>query len=144
MNARERRAALAIAETLLPAAEFKRISSLVLPDSGFGYDDFGMEKESAILGYAAGYYVYKYWFRVESFGHANIPAAGRALLTPNHSGVLPIDGAMMWVDLLHKLRPPRVMRAVVDNFMGFLPFVSTVMYRTGQVVGARRNFQDLL
>jgi 1-acyl-sn-glycerol-3-phosphate acyltransferase len=117
---------------------------LAVRDIGFGFDQFGMEKESVWLGYVVARLLYKHWFRVDSAGHENIPLTGRALLTPNHSGVLPIDGAMIWCDLLHKLPRPRSMRAVVDNFMGFLPFISTMMYRTGQVVGARRNFQDLL
>jgi 1-acyl-sn-glycerol-3-phosphate acyltransferase len=58
--------------------------------------------------------------------------------------VLPIDGGLIWVDLLRRMNPPRLMRAVVDNFAGFLPFVNTLLYRTGQVIGHRRNFQDLL
>jgi len=144
VNLRQRRAALKLVEKLLPREEFERLSAVRTPETAFGFDDFGMERESALLGYAAGYYVYKYWFRVESVGHEHIPREGGALITPNHSGVLPIDGAMIWVDLLHKLEPPRLTRGVVDNFAGFLPFVGTLMYRTGQVIGARRNFQDLL
>jgi 1-acyl-sn-glycerol-3-phosphate acyltransferase len=144
MNSAQRRAALELAEKLLPPAELERLGALSIHDVGFGYDQFGVEKESAILGYVVARWIYKHWLRVESQGHENIPMDGRALITPNHSGVLPIDGGMIWADLLMKMEPPRLMRSMVDNFMGFLPFVNTMMYRTGQVVGARRNFQDLL
>jgi 1-acyl-sn-glycerol-3-phosphate acyltransferase len=51
---------------------------------------------------------------------------------------------MIGIDLIEKLATPRVMRAMVDNFMGFLPFLNVFFYRVGQVVGARRNFEDLL
>lgn len=144
MNARQRKAALKIAKSLLPPGEYERVLSLQINDIGFGYDPFGMEKEAAAIAYAFARYVYKHWFRVESEGHENIPMKGRALITPNHSGVLPIDAVMIGVDMIHKLEKPRAMRAMVDNFMGFLPFLNTFFYRVGQVVGARRNFRDLL
>lgn len=145
MNAEERKLVLNFAKAILPPVEFDRIINAEFNDqTGLGYDFFGHEKETAVFGYAFGWYFYKYWFRVQSDGHENIPLKGRVLITPNHSGVLPIDGALIWMDMLHKLQTPRFMRGMVDNFMGFLPFVNTFMYRAGQVVGARRNFQDLL
>jgi 1-acyl-sn-glycerol-3-phosphate acyltransferase len=88
--------------------------------------------------------IYKNWFRVESHGVENVPTTGPALVTPNHSGVLPFDGAMIAVDLATQMETPRVTRAVVDNFAGFLPFVNTLFYRWGQIIGARRNFEELL
>jgi 1-acyl-sn-glycerol-3-phosphate acyltransferase len=51
---------------------------------------------------------------------------------------------MVAVDLAMTLDMPRVTRAVVDNFAGFLPFVNTLFYRWGQIIGARRNFEELL
>jgi 1-acyl-sn-glycerol-3-phosphate acyltransferase len=144
MNDRQRKRALRLAKSLLPPEEFEKILSIEINDVGFGYDPFGMEKEAAVLAYAFARYIYKYWFRVESFGHQNIPLNGRALICPNHSGVIPVDAVMIGVDLIEKLEKARIMRAMVDNFMGFLPFVNTFFYRVGQVVGARRNFRDLL
>ncbi|MCC6158182.1 MAG: acyltransferase family protein [Deltaproteobacteria bacterium] len=143
MNTRQRRRAVALAQKILPAEEFAKFESIAVRDMGFGFDAFGMEKETALLGYAVGYWLYKYYFRVESRGQEHIPP-GRVLVTPNHSGVLPIDGGLIWVDLVHRLLPSRLARAVVDNFLGDLPYVSTFFYRAGQIVGARRNFEDLL
>ena len=144
MNNSQRKKALKVAKALLPPEEFEKFLSVEINDVGFGYDPFGMEKEAAMLAYSLARYVYKYYFRVESFGHENIPEKGRALVTPNHSGVLPIDAVMIGVDMIKSLERPRIMRAMVDNFMGFLPFLNTFFYRVGQVVGARRNFRDLL
>jgi len=49
------------------------IDRLELPDLGFGYDRFGLEKESmalAMLGYT---WLYRHYFRVRSEGHDHIP-----------------------------------------------------------------------
>ena len=143
MNHKSRKRALALARLLAPE-EYVRFQDAKINDLGFGYDPFGLEKESALLVLALGKQIYKYWFRVESHGSENIPLEGPVMITPNHSGVLPMDGAMIAVDLAVNLKKPRFMRAVVDNFAGFLPFVNTIFYRSGQIIGARRNFEQLL
>lgn len=143
MNQRARQRTRAIVKMLVPE-DYERLKSVKINDLGFGYDPFGLEIESAMLAYAVAKFVYQYWFRVESHGVENVPAKGPVLITPNHSGVLPFDGAMLAVDLTKNMDTPRVMRAVVDNFAGFLPFVNTLFYRWGQIIGARRNFEELL
>lgn len=144
MQERRREKVLAFAQKLIPAEEFNRLMSFDVKDLGFGYDQFGMEKESAILAYAFLRYMYKFYFRTESKGHENIPPAGPVLLISNHSGTLPIDAAMTAVDVAMHMEKPRPLRCVVDHFAGFLPFINVWFYRAGQVIGHRRNFQDLL
>ena len=144
MNRSQRELALRIARKLLPEQEFDRLMDIPIRDEGYGFDPFGLERESAAVAYVFARYLYKNWFRVESEGHEHIPLKGRGLIACNHSGVLPLDGAMVAVDMMHKLKTPRIVRSMVDNFMGFLPFLNVFFYRVGQVVGARRNFEDLL
>ena len=143
MNQRARQRARAIVRLLAPE-DYERFQAIKIHDLGFGYDPFGLEIESAMLAFTVAKFIYKNWFRVESRGVENVPAKGPALITPNHSGVLPFDGAMVAVDLAIQMETPRVTRAVVDNFAGFLPFVNTLFYRWGQIIGARRNFEELL
>ena len=143
MNQRARQRARAIVRLLAPE-DYERLKSIEIHDLGFGYDPFGLEIESAMLAFAVARFIYKHYFRVESHGVENVPIEGPTLITPNHSGVLPIDGAMIGVDLAMRMDTPRVMRGVVDNFAGFLPFVNTLFYRWGQIIGARRNFEELL
>jgi 1-acyl-sn-glycerol-3-phosphate acyltransferase len=81
---------------------------------------------------------------VESTGVEHVPEEGPALVTPNHSGVLPLDALMIGVDLVTKMAKPRIMRAVADHFFGFLPFINTALYRCGEVVGARSNVEELM
>ena len=44
--------------------------------------------------------IYSVYWRVETFGIENIPTEGPGLLVANHSGTLPIDGAMLKVAVL--------------------------------------------
>jgi 1-acyl-sn-glycerol-3-phosphate acyltransferase len=144
MNQRQRARALEWARKLMPPDEFERMESIDVHDLGFGFDQFGMEKESTILAYGLARYLHKYYFRVASEGHENIPTEGPGLIVSNHSGALPIDAAMTAVDVAMNMVKPRPLRTIVDNFAGFLPFVNVFFYRVGQVIGHRRNVQDLL
>ena len=143
MNQQGRKWARTVARTLAPE-EYVRFQELKINDLGFGYDPFGFEIESAVAALSVAKQIYKYWFRVESHGVENVPLEGAVMITPNHSGALPLDAVMVGVDLAVKMKKPRIMRAVVDNFAGFLPFVNTLFYRCGQIIGARRNFEELL
>ncbi len=143
MNQKGRKRARTLARILAPE-EYVRFQEVKIQDLGFGYDPFGLEIESALAALSVAKQVYKYWFRVESHGVENVPPEGPVMITPNHSGALPLDGVMVGVDLAVKLKKPRIMRAVVDNFAGFLPFINTFFYRCGQIIGARRNFEELL
>jgi len=44
--------------------------------------------------------IYSLYWRVETFGIENIPTEGPALLAANHSGTIPIDGAMLKLAVL--------------------------------------------
>ena len=122
----------------------ERLETMPFHDEGFGFDRFGLEREAFWGAYLFVRQLYRRWFRVRSTGHENVPREGRVILAPNHSGLLPFDGAMITVDLLEKLEPPRSVRAIVDHFAFALPYVGVFMQRTGQVPGTTRNFADLL
>lgn len=122
----------------------ERLETMPFRDEGFGFDRFGLERETFWAGYLAVRQLYRRWFRVRSTGHENVPREGRVILAPNHSGLLPFDGAMITCDLLERLDPPRSVRSIVDHFAFALPYVGVFMQRTGQVPGTTRNFADLL
>ncbi|HDH97243.1 MAG TPA: acyltransferase family protein [Proteobacteria bacterium] len=144
MTKKERQLAMNIARKLLSPKELERVMSIPIKANQFGFDPFGLERESAILAYIAAKFLYEQWFRVESRGHENIPKEGSAIIAANHSGVIPIDGAMIAVDIVKKLDPPRLVRMVVDYFAAYLPFINTMFARSGQIIGHRKNFQMLL
>lgn len=124
--------------------EYRWLDRIAIRDLGFGYDLFGLEKETTAVAYLFFRLIYKYWFRVESEGHHNIPRVGRCILAGNHGGMLPWDAAMACIDTLSRLHPPRMLRSIVDNFVADIPFLNVFFARVGQVIGARQNFRELL
>ncbi len=144
MNQRQRLLVERIAKSIVGEERVEKLRQMPFNDLGFGYDQFGFERESAMIAYLVSRLFYLNYFRVESDGHANVPAKGRTIIAANHSGSLPVDGVMIGCDLIEKLDHPRPMRAMVDNFVPSLPFIWQGMSRAGQVVGTRRNFEALL
>ena len=121
-----------------------RAERLHYADAGHGYDRFGLHPDFVALGDVIGKPGYEYYFRVESHGAEHIPTDGPGVLAANHSGTLPMDGAMLWVDVLRNTDPPRCSRAMADYFVPSLPVVSTLFARCGVVGGTRGNAQALL
>lgn len=132
----------ALAETLLPPEQLERVRHLPIRDEGLGYDPFGLERDHVALALALTKPLYEKYFRVRSYGTEHVPKQGAAILAANHSGALPFDGAMLWADVVRNVG--RVPRAVADNFVSNLPFVSTLFTRAGVVGGARGNVRSLL
>ncbi len=121
-----------------------RADRLAYPDAGHGYDRFGMHPDFVALGECIGMPMYDNYFRVKSYGSENIPTSGAAVLAANHSGTLPLDGAMLWVDVLRHTEPPRTARPIADYFVSTLPLVSTLFARCGVVGGSKGNARALL
>jgi hypothetical protein len=97
---------------LLPARELEHLARLPLQDAGHGYDVFGKDRDWTVLARALLGPLYRYYFRVSSSGGEHIPQRGPAILVANHAGTLPIDAAMLCVDVLLHTDPPRVPRCV--------------------------------
>lgn len=113
------------------------------PRNEYGVDPFGYDPDYALSAVAPLVWLYRHYFRVQTRGLERVPA-GRVLLIANHSGQLPLDGAMIGVALLVEGQPPRAIRSMVDKWVPTLPFVSTVFARMGQIVGTQENCRRLL
>jgi 1-acyl-sn-glycerol-3-phosphate acyltransferase len=133
-----------VSARLLGRDHAEKLGSVPLYDEGFGFDVFGFERESATIAYMLGRLLHRYWFRVESTGHEHVPTRGRAILAPNHSGIVPLDAWMIGVDLATHMDPPRVIRSMVDYLAFELPYVGVGFQRIGQIAGTRRNFAELM
>ena len=136
--------ARAIAQAGLPEEELRRLEHLHFSDAGHGYDPFGLHPSFVAMSEVITRPLYEKWFRVKSYGAENIPTWGPAILASNHSGNLPVDGMMLWADVLRHTDPPRVARAVADHFVPALPWVGTLFARCGVVGGSRGNARALL
>ena len=86
---------------------------------------------------------YKYW-RVETTGIENIPNTGRALIVGNHSGALPYDGAMLGITILNEHPVRDDARFLVEDFVYYMPFLGSYMYRLGGIRACPENAQRIL
>jgi len=136
--------ARAISNLLGGPAVGERAERLQFTDAGHGYDRFGMHPDFIALSAALTDPLYSRYFRVQSHGSEHIPRSGAAVLASNHSGTLPIDGAMLYQDVYRQTDPPRAPRAVADYFVSSMPFISTLFARAGVVGGSRGNARALL
>lgn len=120
-----------------------RLLALARPENEYGVDPFGYNLDYSLSAVAPFLWLYRNYFRVETFGIEKVPA-GRVLLVSNHSGQLPLDGAMIGVSMMLEASPPRAIRSMVEKWVPSLPYVSTFMARMGQIVGTPENCRRLL
>jgi len=107
-------------------------------------DPFGRDPEfEQMLKPFFDFMYYRYW-RVDTNGVENLPANGRALLVGNHSGTLPWDGSMIRLAVTNDHPAGRDVRFLVEDFVYYLPFVGTTMYRIGGVRASQENAERLL
>lgn len=133
-----------IAQAFLSPEEFERLQGVHFHDAGHGYDAFGMHPAFVGLGAVVTRDLYDRYFRVISYDPHHVPEYGPAILAANHSGNIPIDGMMLWADVLRRTNPPRVVRAVADHFVPAMPWIGTFFARSGVVGGSRGNARALL
>ncbi len=132
-------------DRLLGTEERQRLSALShLVDGELRFDRYGFSPPTIKRVFPLFHALYRFYFRVRSEGHENIPAEGPAILAANHGGLLPFDAAMTITDVILKTDPPRLTRAIVDRWAGSLPWVNVFYARVGQVIGTRENVSDLL
>jgi 1-acyl-sn-glycerol-3-phosphate acyltransferase len=121
----------------------KRLARVPLNLGASGVDAFGLDPQWTKYALSAIAYLHRRYFRTEVFGARNVPQ-GRVLLIANHSGQVPIDGALIGAAMFMDVEPPRFTRAMVEKWTQTLPFVSLLFSRVGQVVGVPENARRLL
>lgn len=109
----------------------------------YGYDRFGMSPDAIRRLILSSVLLYRYYFRVETFGIERVPAR-RVLLVANHAGQLPFDAAMLGTGVLLEAEPPRIARGMGEFWIPQLPFVNVAATRTGNLVGTPENCVAML
>ena len=120
-----------------------RLSRIPTNLGPYGVDPFGFDPQYLKRYLGLGAWVYRKYFRCESFGVQNLPD-GPALVIANHSGQLPYDGAMISMATFLDREPPRFLRSMVERFVPSMPFVSPFLARCGQILGTPENCRRLL
>lgn len=137
------RASEQIAEIISSPELEARLDRIPTRLSDYGVDAFGFDPQYLKRVIGLGAWVYRHYHRCETFGVENIPD-GRCMLVANHSGQLPMDGAMIGMSVFLEREPPRFCRSAVERFVPETPFVSTFMARVGQILGTPENAKRLL
>ncbi|MEO8602894.1 MAG: lysophospholipid acyltransferase family protein [bacterium] len=121
----------------------ERLTRLPIQPNEYGYDAWGMNIDAVRRALVVTTLMYRYYFRVETFGMENIPD-GPVLLISNHAGQIALDAAMIGTAMVLEREPPRIMRGMGEFFLPTIPFVNLLMSRIGSVVGTPKNCIDLL
>lgn len=111
-------------------------------DAGHGFDVFGLDPRAVRRAATLCRPIHQHYFRVRSTGVEHVPRRGPAILVSNHAGTLPVDGAVLWMDVLE--HTGRIVRPIADLFVAGFPLVNTLFARLGVVNGTRANVRRLL
>ncbi|HEV2036650.1 MAG TPA: lysophospholipid acyltransferase family protein [Candidatus Dormibacteraeota bacterium] len=112
--------------------------------ANYAVDDFGFDPQWTESFLSVFKVLYHDYWRVETTGIENVPAAGRALLVSNHGGVLPWDGTMIKTAVFVEHPSPRHVRALVASLFMGMPVLSWFLRRTGQTLGHPDDTRRLL
>lgn len=118
-----------------------------LPDRNIGsqgYDPWGLNLDSTKIAYSSLRWLYEKYFRVQAHGLEHIPAQGRLLIIGNHSGQVPLDGALVSFAAIEKAEHPRLPRAMIERWFPSVPFVGNILSSFGAVVGDPVNCVKML
>ena len=105
----------------------------------FGYDPVYEQKVLPFLDF-----LYEKYFRVEVHDVARVPGEGRCLLVANHSGTLPLDGAMLWRAVRREHPQRREVRWLAEDGIFHFPFLGSFTNRMGAVRACQENAERLL
>lgn len=103
-------------------------------------DEYDADLTKALLPVALP--LYHWYWRVDVVGIENIPAAGPAVLAANHSGTVPMDGAMLKIAVLKEHgRNPQLLAA---DLAFRIPIIKDLIRPTGNARADRRETLALL
>ncbi|MFN2525261.1 MAG: lysophospholipid acyltransferase family protein [Actinomycetota bacterium] len=108
-------------------------------------DDFGYDPElSRTLLLPLMKPLYEKYFRVRTVGIERIPAEGAALLVANHSGTIPLDGAVLQYAVATEHPQRRVLRQIAANLAFRTPFFGPIARKGGAALANDEDAQELL
>ncbi|MCC6646655.1 MAG: acyltransferase family protein [Polyangiaceae bacterium] len=123
--------------------EVERRLELAREQGHAGTDPFGLDLEWARWALGVVWFLHRKYFRSDVDGVERVPD-GRVLLIANHSGQIPLDGAMIGAAVFFDRERPRIVRSMVEKWVQLQPFVAVLFTRVGQVVGVPENARRLL
>lgn len=110
----------------------------------YGYDPWGYNEEVAKTALGVFKKLHDNYFRVEHRGLHNVPAQGRVLIIPNHSGQLPLDAGFIATSLATREKGPRLARGMAERWFPTVPWLGNFINLTGMVIGDPVNCGRML
>jgi 1-acyl-sn-glycerol-3-phosphate acyltransferase len=107
-------------------------------------DEFGYSLETFARWEPFFRFLFEDYFKIDIRGLENIPNDGGAILVGNHSGLLPLDGAMLSMAMCNMHPSPRRVRFLVTDWFMTIPGVANWVTETGQVRASKENAEKLL
>lgn len=108
-------------------------------------DDFGYDRElSRQILLPLSRFLYERYFRVRTIGIERIPSRGPALLVANHSGTIPLDGAMVAHAVATEHPQRRVVRSIAANLAFTTPFFGELARKSGAALANEADARELL
>ena len=107
-------------------------------------DEFGYKLETFAKWEPVFRFCFEDYFKVKVQGIENIPTEGKAILVGNHSGGLPLDGAMITIAMCNSHPSPRRIRYLVTDWFFSMPGVGKWIKEVGQVRATLENARTLL
>ena len=107
-------------------------------------DEFGYKLETFAWSEPLFRFCFEEYFKVKVQGLENIPGESRAILVGNHSGLLPLDGAMITMAMCNAHPSPRRIRYLITDWFFQLTGVCDWMVEVGQVRATLPNAEKLL
>lgn len=108
-----------------------------------GEDPWGLNLKRARTSMEYIYPFYEKYFNVKVHGKENVQDESYMIVS-NHTGQIAIDGMLISMAFASEVKPPRVLRSMVERFFMKIPFVGTWASEGGAVLGDRQNCINLL
>ena len=104
----------------------------------YGDDPWGLSLGTIRRTLERGWFLYEKYFRVRVHGKKNVQDRP-LMVVANHTGQIPLDGALIGAAFLVEIDPPRILRAMVERFVLQVPFLNPWSAQCGGVLGDRQN-----
>lgn len=127
-----------------PLAALRRRNPVFFERYAEGTDEYGFDLYTWARWEPFFRFCFEDYFKVDIRGLENIPGKGGAIVVGNHSGVIPVDGAMMSIAMANLHSSPRRIRYLATDWFFELPFVGDWVRHVGQVRGSLAIAEKLL
>ena len=108
-----------------------------------GEDPWGLDLKSTRRTLEYVYPLYEKYFNVKVHGIENVKDEPYMVIS-NHTGQIAIDGMLISTAFGVDIKPPRILRSMVERFFIKIPFIGTWASEGGAVLGDRQNCINLL